>query len=125
MIDPTTIKYEDTMGREPMEDSPNDDAEIFLRGNCHMFALALHEKYGYPIYKWDRGGCHYFCIFNGKYIDVRGVMDTITTSIEYRTILPDEIEAAEEYRPKDDIEQEAYDFALKIIDQSEDRYVLG
>ena len=124
MIDLTEITYKRIMGREPMEKSPNDDAEVFLKGNCNMFALALHHVYGYPIYKFNGFEKHYFCMKDGKYIDVRGVMDEITTSISRHKIKPEEIVVAEEYMPENDIETEAYDFAKEIIKQNKGRYVL-
>ena len=55
------------------------DAQVLLRGSCTLFALALHEKYGYEVYEIlddeDRLA-HVFCksSFHGQdvYIDVRG-----------------------------------------------------
>lgn len=55
-------------------------AEDFLHGICHIFAYALHQKFGYDILelKSNSGSTvHWCCIsnYNGKeiYIDVRGV----------------------------------------------------
>ena len=64
-------------------DNPYEMADIFLNGSCDIFALYLHNKYGYEIYKLsNRPAIHYFCIDYSKgikkYIDVRG----ITTSYE-------------------------------------------
>jgi len=59
-----------------------DDAMIFLEGNCHLFAKALQEKFGYKIaYLINKNfnKIHWFCIEakNNKtlYIDVRGITD--------------------------------------------------
>lgn len=68
--------------------------DIFLHGVCGVFALALHERYGYVIrlalddedgedaalsHPWDYL-IHCFCVSeSGRYIDVRGVMDSEQT----------------------------------------------
>ena len=117
------MTYKNIMDKEPSEESPNTDASIFLYGNCHMFALALHDVFGYPIFKWEGNpGCHYFCIVDNKYMDVRGRLDEMITAIEHHFILPSEIQEAEEYEPENEDEKEGYEFALRIIEQNYDDY---
>jgi len=65
-----SITIESIMECSTIEDSLNKDAEIFLKGNCHIFALALKDEFGYPIYKWDTSGCHYFLCYS--YISLGG-----------------------------------------------------
>ncbi len=53
-------------------------ADVFLHGLCHIFAYALHQKFGYDVIEIEnKSVCHWFCIskHNGKevYIDVRGM----------------------------------------------------
>ncbi len=60
------------------------DAQAFLHGNCDIFALALHEAYGYPVEiaanpDWDEDCispldalAHAYCRDGTDYIDVRG-----------------------------------------------------
>ena len=72
----------------------------YLHGFCSMFALALHKKFGYPIFRCvsinelDECGfenysvrelekisydnlplIHDFCVVDNRYIDVRGITD--------------------------------------------------
>lgn len=74
-------KYE-TSDPDDFEGEENlyENAEIFLKGSCQLFALALHEKYGYVclnLQTESNSNAHYFCKANymGKdvYIDVRGI----------------------------------------------------
>lgn len=117
------MTYKDIMGKEPAEESPNTDASVFLFGNCNMFALALHDVFGYPIFKWEGNpGCHYFCIVDNRYMDIRGRLPIIVTAIEQHLILPSEIQKAEEYEPDNEDEEEGYDFALRIIERNYDDY---
>lgn len=60
------------------------DASVFLKGSCQLFALGLHEKYGYETLNLRtelNPNAHYFCKTNymGKevYIDVRGVTENL------------------------------------------------
>ncbi len=60
-------------------------ARLFLQGSCNLFALALHEKFGYEVYEirdCENRLIHVFCksIYQGQevYIDVRGA----TTNFE-------------------------------------------
>lgn len=56
------------------------DAEVFLRGSCGLFALALHDEFGYAVYEAKDGAgrlLHIFCKATYKcqdaYIDIRGI----------------------------------------------------
>ena len=64
------------------------DAEIFMSGHCDIFAYSLKNKYkNYKIYTISKNGfTHYFCTRKGKYIDARGIYDSIEiglNSIKY------------------------------------------
>lgn len=66
---------------EFMENYDGIDLYLYLHGICYVFALYLHNKYGYPIVCFydDIGLIHVFCKkqINGKdyYIDIRGITD--------------------------------------------------
>lgn len=63
------------------------DATVFVHGVCGIFALALNERFGYPIYQLldlreneDDSEpysqlVHIFCMEDDNYIDVRGMTD--------------------------------------------------
>lgn len=65
------------------------DASIFLHGVCGIFALALHETFGYELWvvayepedwededdAWTNRLVHVYCQKDGYYIDVRGITD--------------------------------------------------
>lgn len=63
------------------------DATVFVHGVCGIFALALNERFGYPIYQIldlrddDDDSepysqlVHIFCMDDENYIDVRGMTD--------------------------------------------------
>lgn len=62
--------------------NPYFDAQIFLRGSCDLFALALNKEFGFKAYAFAPpnhrcGLIHCFCIstYLGRpaYVDVRGV----------------------------------------------------
>lgn len=72
----------ETTTLDNFEDEYNlyENAEIFLKGSCQLFALALHEKYGYSALRLQTEtniNAHFFCQVNYKgkdiYIDVRGM----------------------------------------------------
>ena len=65
------------------------DASIFLHGVCGIFALALHETFGYEIWAvafepedwgdkedtWENRLVHVYCQKGDCYVDVRGITD--------------------------------------------------
>ncbi len=57
--------------------NPYEDASYFLQGSCELFALALHQEFGFKVYTIPtKISFHCFCKsnYNGAevYIDVRG-----------------------------------------------------
>lgn len=76
--DPCTALEQVNIGRRM-------DASIFLHGFCAIFALALHETFGYDIKvvaeadldgPWQSRLIHVYCRDNDdNYIDVRGITD--------------------------------------------------
>jgi hypothetical protein len=51
-----------------------DNGTFFAAGACHIFALELHRRYGYPLYlvEKERGQVtHVYCIRRGRPFDVR------------------------------------------------------
>lgn len=48
---------------------------IYLNGHCGVVALALHDIYGYRIYRLGDKYLylHDFCLYHDLYIDIRGV----------------------------------------------------
>jgi len=51
------------------------DQNLFGHGGCHVFALALHRRYGYPLeFREDENGkvSHVYCLRNGEGLDIRG-----------------------------------------------------
>ena len=106
------------------------NAEHFLMGSCQMFAFVLHwlnPKYMVHEIK-NNTGCHYFCMYKGNYIDVKGATDDfgeftyelngqfVANEINWYEFLPDdfgeyyEIEVA---------------FALALIFGEPDRFLLN
>lgn len=65
------------------------DASIFLHGVCGIFALVLHETFGYEIWvvafepedwgdeadTWENRLVHVYCHKGDRYVDVRGITD--------------------------------------------------
>src|SRR5699024_8523258 len=65
------------------------DASIFLHGVCGIFALVLHETFGYEIWvvafepedwgdeadTWENRLVHVYCQKGDRYVDVRGITD--------------------------------------------------
>lgn len=103
-----------------------EDARIFLYGSCDLFAIALHRKFGYKMFKLENNS-HFFCesTYNDItiYIDVRGmtlnydsliapfIHDGSTKKIEYI----DNCEMSES-------EKFGFEFANQIIDDYYSRY---
>ena len=109
-------------------------AEVFLHGLCHIFAYALHQKFGYNVIEIkNESMCHWFCIskHNGKevYIDVRGM------TTDYEELLQEFqpeigsnpsrriIEDLSEYN--DEWEEKALKFAYEIISKYYNYYYLN
>ena len=67
-----------------INDSPYEDATIFLHGSCDIFAYALNLNFGYDIcYAFDKycnKNVHYYCEINycekKYYVDIRGIYKT-------------------------------------------------
>lgn len=85
------LQFED----EYAVDTVYTDADVFLHGSCNLFALTLHETFGYEVYeirdKEDRM-VHVFCksTYRGQdvYVDVRGVTtDFVECVSEFRNQL--------------------------------------
>lgn len=77
---------EDTCGALEKIDLGKDiRADIFLHGVCGIFALALHNEFGYDILvaaeenteglPWDERLVHAYCCKDDAYIDVRGITE--------------------------------------------------
>ena len=115
-------------------DCPYDNAYIFLQGICNIFALCLHNKYGYEICELndENGTCHYFCIDYNKgvkrYIDVRGITTSYEEFInEFPNLKNKNIIQHKKINPldfKDDEiwENAGYKFAEYVIDEKEKFY---
>lgn len=61
---------------DELMDCPYTDADDFRQGSCQLFAYALNEKYGYPVYIIEKGPYfHIFCKTKDglNYVDVRGM----------------------------------------------------
>src|SRR5208282_6062896 len=57
----------------------SDDVRLFTQGGCHIFALALHDRFNYPIHyipgHSGKGVSHIYCRFAGPphyAVDVQG-----------------------------------------------------
>lgn len=111
---------------------------IYLNGHCGVMALALHDMYGYEIYRiGDKSGyLHDFCWYYDLYIDVRGITsdislvaspmldiysgDAVIKLVRNRDVYREEIErkiGQKEYR-------DSYEAAIKIIKKNRNLYSL-
>ena len=111
--------------------NPYEDADIFLSGSCQLFALELHNRYGYQglnLQTPANKNCHFFCTttVGGKtvYIDVRGITDNIEKLIAGYAVNGYKIV---EYNFEDEKNLSAADmhgvaFAKQIIDDNEGYY---
>ena len=69
------------------------DSEIFLHGSCNLFALALHDEFGYDVYEIrnnENKMRHVFCksTYQGQevYIDIRGITTDLNECMfEFKT----------------------------------------
>jgi hypothetical protein len=76
------------------------DEIFFSAGMCHVFAIAMHRRYGYPLkvmQKSDGRISHAYCERNGQPFDVRGDKITLRRFFENfsgrtREITEDELE---------------------------------
>ena len=122
------------------------DAGIFLHGICGIFALALHDRFGYPIEHVvvleepdDEDDepyndlIHIYCFSDNKFYDVRGWTDNEDLFFDE---FSDWIDGNEDYLPLDSetckefVKEymcetqftELYNIALSIIDTNPERY---
>lgn len=131
------ISFDDSYivsGDGDANDCPFDYAHIFLQGACNMFAYALHERFGYSIYKIEScsdKATHWFCetIFQGKvvYVDVRGgttdfdmFLSTLVRSMGDNYHVTQD--RAEEQRTSEKWFDTGLKFAHAIIDQNPEFY---
>lgn len=113
-------------------DCPYEDADIFRQGSCQIFAYALHEEFGYKVYKIQVGkSFHIFCKSDdeSKYIDVRGITSDFNTFITGSDVSNVEQDVSKEYKfEEDDFTCEFADIALafakSIIKKGRERYKL-
>lgn len=111
------------------------DANDFKQGLCQLFALALHDIFGYNTFLFKNGSSsHYFCkaAFETEilYIDVRGIISDFQRFISFLVLDDRERkDTSTEY----DIDQErpsinqladimAYSFAKWIIEKRKNLY---
>lgn len=111
--------------------NPYSDAQIFLRGSCDLFALALNKEFGFKPYAFvppnnKDGLIHCFCVssYLGRpaYVDVRGV----TTDFEelifpFRELREFEFQLIpfnlhETEKLKEDGAEIGFEFAQRIIE---------
>lgn len=106
------------------------DAWCFLHGSCNLFALVLHEKFGYDVYEIrddkDRM-VHMFCqgTYKGQdvYIDVRGVTtDCVECFSEFRAFLQggykiSSCDIDEDMRLEDEGDKTGYSFAKALVEK--------
>lgn len=122
----------------PSKMSPKNDyiyynAEIFLHGLCHVFAYALHQKFGYQVIEIKNNSgtmVHWFCThrYKGKkiYIDVRGMTSDFNCFIN--EFMPDiGIEYDQRiinnfFEYSDEWEEEQIVFAEEIINKYYNNY---
>src|SRR5437016_6065552 len=58
-----------------------DDVTLFLHGACHVFVLALHQRFGYPMFLLrdlgtldQKSAAHVYCRFSDSAsVDVAGI----------------------------------------------------
>ena len=86
LIDLRQLKFDDSFIDEKEIDNIDcnifgQDGTLFINGACDIFAYALKLKYNdYDIYEAisnSTKACHYYCVKNGKYIDVQGTFDSL------------------------------------------------
>lgn len=106
----------------------SEGAYVFLNGECHIFAKALHDKYGYKICKF-LNNAHFFCVCQKEdklyYIDVRGIitddalfLNNLTPGLDIKDI----VDADKEDIDKNECMSSRYQFAEAIINDKPDIY---
>lgn len=101
--------------------------EIFLKGYCTAFAIALNKIFGYDIYK-IKNDIHYFCKVNNKenlFIDVRGIMDKAEDCLNFFNASVEDIEL--DYNNscyEDDFIEIAIKYAEAFIKKYSDYYCI-
>lgn len=111
--------------------SPYEYADVFLHGSCQLFALELHNRYGYEGLNLQVPGNenrHFFCTTNvgGKdvYIDVRGITDNLDDLID--EFVFDDYEIVEydfsDEKNLSEADKVGLDFARQIIDNNRELY---
>lgn len=110
--------------------------DMFARGYCAEFALALHELYGYELVSFDEHcdddfscAIHYAARVGGIIVDVRGrrsvedVVQSLWSCERQRYVLPEEVTVREvtahEVECETEIVEEAKQLALEYIRANE------
>ena len=150
MVDPEQLeKIDFLIGKESQIKT---DASIFLHGVCGIFALALHDTFGYAIEhlvalmdpdgEYDTGEentpastlVHIYCVSNDILYDIRGgtseedaffeeFSDWIDGNDDYFSFDPEECRKFVKDSMSEQEYQQLYNAAIKIISEHEDWYV--
>jgi hypothetical protein len=92
----------------------------FTCGYCHCFALALHQKTGWPIYCDDN---HYWVVNpEGNAVDIAGVHESNYAVTEWNDPDPTAVRGITlgELEPCND---EILQWAIEVIEQNPDKYL--
>ena len=128
-----TVKIEDFPEIEindPNETCPYVAASDFLMGSCHLFALDLNKKFGYPIYAIILEGqmIHCFCQVRRDettfYIDVRGATNDYSDFLLETNVSEEEDFAIQEYIVDsfEEWDEIALKFAKALIEKNLEYY---
>ena len=111
------------------------NADFFLHGICHIFAFALHQRFGYDIYSFKNKSetfVHWCCISYVDnypvYIDVRGITNSYEEFLsEFQpdltlTPIKQKIDNIDDY--DDEWDETQIKFANELIDTYYDYYIL-
>ena len=108
-------------------------AADFLMGYCHIFAFALHKRFGYDVYSFSNNSFVHWCCISEKnnnnfYIDVRGITDDY---LEFLDFFKSDLGVAPFKQKIDDFDayEDEWDeflieFAYELIDNYFDYYDL-
>ena len=108
----------------------NETADIFMNGACDIFAYCLKNKnLQYEIYcarSSDNGECHYFCVKDDKYIDARGVYDSIEEGLKHLNSNKIKWNKIDNYKPDFKYEwiKTLINFGNEIIKSNEPLYLV-